>query len=165
MWAQVLDDLDPRVMNDEVVFSQEFEVEGGDYVTGGESSCRILEILKELAFPPAIVRRAGIAAYEAEMNIVMYAEQGQINLTVTPDRIVIVAEDRGPGIEDIDLAMQEGYSTATDEIREMGFGAGMGLPNIKKNSDDMELSSTVGEGTRVQIVIRANHEGTSSEAA
>jgi len=150
-------------MNNEVVFSQELDVQGGDFVRGGESSCRILEILKELAFPPAIVRRAGIAAYEAEMNIVMYAEHGKLKLTVTPDRIMIVAEDQGPGIKDIDLAMQEGYSTATDEIREMGFGAGMGLPNIRKNSDDMEISSTIGEGTRVEIVIRANHEGTGNE--
>jgi anti-sigma regulatory factor (Ser/Thr protein kinase) len=78
---------------------------------------------------------------------------------------VIVAKDRGQGIPDIELAMQEGYSTATDEMREMGFGAGMGLPNIKRNSDDMELSSTVGEGTRVQIVIKADHNGTSREAA
>jgi len=152
-------------MTSEVVFSQGFEVEGGDFVRGGESSCRILEILKELAFAPAIVRRAGIAAYEAEMNIVMYAERGKLDLTVTPDRIVIVVEDRGQGIPNIELAMQEGYSTATDEIREMGFGAGMGLPNIKRNSDDMEISSTVGEGTRVQIVIKANHKGTSSEAS
>jgi len=146
-------------MNDNVVFSQELDVEGGDFIRGGESSCRILEILKELAFPPAIVRRAGIASYEAEMNIVMYADRGTLNLTVTPNRIVIVIEDRGPGIADTALAMQEGYSTATDKIREMGFGAGMGLPNIKKNSDNMEISSTVGKGTRIQIVIMANHEG------
>ncbi|MBN2209486.1 MAG: ATP-binding protein [Candidatus Coatesbacteria bacterium] len=145
-------------MTSETVFSQGFDVEGGDFVRGGEASCRILEILKELAFPPSIVRRAGIAAYEAEMNIVMYADHGELDLTVTPDRIVIVAQDRGQGIPDIELAMQEGYSTATDEMREMGFGAGMGLPNIKRNSDDMEISSTVGEGTRVQIVIKAEKQ-------
>ena len=141
----------------ETVFNQGFEVEGGVFVRGGEASCRILEILKELAFPPSIVRRAGIAAYEAEMNIVMYADDGGLELTVTPDRIVIVVADRGQGIPDIELAMRDGYSTATDEIREMGFGAGMGLPNIKKNSDEMKISSTLGEGTRVEIVIKANH--------
>ncbi|MBN1592141.1 MAG: ATP-binding protein [Candidatus Coatesbacteria bacterium] len=143
-------------MNDNVVFSQKLDVEGGDFIRGGESSCRILEILKELAFPPAIVRRAGIAAYEAEMNIVMYADRGTMDLKVTPDRITIIIQDEGPGIEDIELAMQEGYSTATDKIREMGFGAGMGLPNIKKNSDEMEITSTVGRGTRISIVITTN---------
>ncbi len=143
-------------MKDKIVFSQGFEIQGGDFVRAGEASCQIVEALRELAFRPEVVRRAGIAAYEAEMNMVLYAERGTLAMTVTPDAIMIFADDQGQGIPDIELAMQDGYSTATQEIREMGFGAGMGLSNIKKNSDEMHITSTVGEGTKVHIVIEAN---------
>lgn len=143
-------------MKDKIVFSQGFEIQGGDFVRGGEASCQIVEALRELAFPPEVVRRAGIASYEAEMNMVLYAERGTLAMTVTPDAIMIFADDQGQGIPDVELAMQNGYSTATQEIREMGFGAGMGLSNIKKNSDKMQITSTVGEGTKVHIVIEAN---------
>jgi len=113
-------------------------------------------MLKELGIDPAIVRRVAIATYEAEMNVVMYAEEATLTLEVTPRTIKILVNDRGPGIPDIDLAMQEGYSTATPEMREMGFGAGMGLPNIRRNSDDFRISSAVGEGTRLEITININ---------
>jgi anti-sigma regulatory factor (Ser/Thr protein kinase) len=99
------------------------------------------------------MRRVAIASYEAEMNIVMYAHRGRLALKVSPDRIVVEADDDGPGIEDIDLAMQEGYSTATSEMREMGFGAGMGLPNIKRSADQLEITSEVGKGTRLKISV------------
>lgn len=143
-------------MKDKIVFSQGFEIQGGDFVRGGEASCQIVEALRELAFPPEVVRRAGIAAYEAEMNMVLYAERGTLAMTVTPDAIMIFADDQGQGIPDVELAMQNGYSTATPEIREMGFGAGMGLSNIKKNSDKMHITSTVSKGTKVHIVIEAS---------
>ena len=99
----------------------------------------------------SVVRRVAIAAYEAEMNVVMYAASGRMTLVVTPEVIAIDVDDEGPGIEDVSLAMQEGFSTATPEIREMGFGAGMGLPNIKKNSDEFEIQSEVGRGTRLRV--------------
>jgi anti-sigma regulatory factor (Ser/Thr protein kinase) len=127
-------------------------ITGKDFTKAGSVSLEIKEILREIGIDPAIVRRTAIAAYEAEMNVVMYAERGQMVLRLNPEMIQITIVDKGPGIEDIELAMQEGYSTATDEIREMGFGAGMGLPNIKKNADLFELKSTVGKGTSYKIV-------------
>jgi len=122
-------------------------------------SLEIKEILRELGIDLVIARRTAIAAYEAEMNVVMYAETGQMELSLDPELIQITVIDVGPGIEDIELAMQEGYSTATDEIREMGFGAGMGLPNIKKNADLFELTSTFGEGTSYKIVTYIDSTG------
>jgi serine/threonine-protein kinase RsbT len=107
-----------------------------------------------MGIPSLLLRRLAIAAYEAEMNIVMYATAGVLTLRVVPDCVVIQAKDRGPGIENIDLAMQEGYSTATPLMREMGFGAGMGLPNIKKNADEFLVKSFPGEGT--ELYIRVN---------
>ena len=107
---------------------------------------------------PGVVRRVAIASYEAEMNIVMYAMRGRMILRVSSESVAIEVEDEGPGIPDIDLAMQEGYSTASDEMREMGFGFGMGLPNIKKNSDHFTLETEVGKGTRVYSVIRLDSD-------
>jgi len=126
-------------------------VKGGDFANAGEASCHVKDILKEIGVSSDIVRRVAIAAYEAEMNVVMYAREGAVHMRVTPEMIALVVEDQGRGIEDIELAMQEGYSTATEEMREMGFGAGMGLPNIKRNADTFEIASTVGEGTRLDI--------------
>lgn len=140
----------------ENVLSQSFEITGRDFSHAGSVSTKIKEILLEIGIEPAIIRRAAIAAYEAEMNVVMYANRGELILTITPKKIHFKIEDKGPGIEDIELAMQEGYSTATDEMREMGFGAGMGLPNIKKNSDRFEISSTPGSGTTLDIVLYLN---------
>ncbi len=142
-------------MEDEVLFFQEFSIMGKDFSNAGTVSTQIKAILKEIGFDPVIVRRAAIAAYEAEMNVVMYADRGVVRLRVTPHKINIELEDEGQGIEDIELAMQEGYSTATPEMREMGFGAGMGLPNIKRNSDEFEITSERGKGTRLNIVINA----------
>jgi serine/threonine-protein kinase RsbT len=133
--------------------SQKFEIQGGNFSRAGSVSTKIKEILKEVGISPSIVRRAAIASYEAEMNVVMYANRGEFTLHLNPEIIQLRIEDRGPGIPDIGLALQEGYSTATPEMREMGFGAGMGLPNIKKNSDKFEILSTVGTGTLLSISI------------
>jgi len=138
---------------DESLLEQDFTVQGGDFIHAGEVSSRIKSILKEVGMSHEIVRRASIATYEAEMNIVCYAKRGVFHLAITPDRLTVIAEDEGQGIENIALAMQEGYSTSSSAIKEMGFGAGMGLPNIKRNTDELLISSVVGEGTRVAMVI------------
>ncbi|MGZ5423321.1 MAG: ATP-binding protein [Candidatus Aminicenantales bacterium] len=140
----------------EPVYREEFPVKGGDFAKAGAVACRIKELLKDLGLDAAIVRRAAIAAYEAEMNVIMYAWEGRIDLAVSPDEVDITVDDRGPGITDVELAMTEGYSTATPEMRELGFGADMGLPNIKRNSDVLHIDSRSGKGTRLKIVIRTN---------
>jgi serine/threonine-protein kinase RsbT len=139
-------------MNSDNGFSQQFEIKGGDFSNAGKTSTSIKEILKEIGIDPLIVVRASIASYEAEMNVVMYAHRGTLTLNITPEKLHLKLEDEGPGIENIDKAMEEGFSTATDEMREMGFGAGMGLPNIKKNSDKFEISSIPGKGTSVDVI-------------
>jgi len=143
-------------MNDDVLYSQEFSILGKDFSNAGSVSTEIKSILKEIGFDPAVIRRAAIASYEAEMNVVMYAVRAVVRLSATPRTIEIEFEDEGQGIADIEQAMVEGFSTATPEMREMGFGAGMGLPNIKKNSDDLRISSEVGKGTKLGILIRTN---------
>ena len=140
----------------EAVFHQDFPVKGGDFAKAGTVACRIKELLKDLGLDAKTVRRAAIVAYEAEMNVVMYAWEARIDLAVTRRSVRLVIDDRGPGIADIGLAMTEGYTTATAEMRELGFGAGMGLPNIKKNADDFRIESEVGRGTRLDITIRTN---------
>ena len=134
-------------MSNEHELSQRFEIAGGDFSNAGKTSTSIKEILQEIGIDPSIVIRAAIASYEAEMNVVMYAQKGVLTLKITPEKLHLKLEDEGPGIEDIDTAMQEGFSTATDEMREMGFGAGMGLTNIKRNADNFEIYSTIGQGT------------------
>jgi len=134
-------------------FSHTYEIVGGNFSRAGKASTTIMDILKEIGIDAEVARRATIAAFEAEMNLVMYAERGQMTLYVTPELIHIHLQDQGPGIPDIALALQEGYSTATPEMREMGFGAGMGLPNIKKNSERFEISSVVNQGTVLDIYI------------
>jgi anti-sigma regulatory factor (Ser/Thr protein kinase) len=143
-------------MTEEIVFEQEFPVKGGDFSRAGQVSCKIKNLLQELGLGTEIVLRAAIVSYEAEMNIIMYAWQGCLDLSVTLHRIRIVVKDSGPGIEDINLAMKEGYSTATLEMRELGFGAGMGLPNIKKNADEFWITSEAGRGTRLEMTILTN---------
>src|SRR4030043_1485105 len=118
-----------------------YEIEGKDFRNGGKVSSKVKEILKELGFDPAFVRGVAIASYEAEMNVVCHAEKGTLHFAILPEALKIVVEDKGPGIPDIELAMQEGYSTAPAEIREMGFGAGVGLPNMKKNTDEVNIAS------------------------
>jgi anti-sigma regulatory factor (Ser/Thr protein kinase) len=134
-------------------FSQSFQIRGRDFVNAGRASTGIKAILKQLGVDPAVIRRIAIAAYEAEMNVVMYARRAEMRCEITPMVIRIIVDDEGPGIPDIPLAMQEGYSTATQEMREMGFGAGMGLANIKKNADEFTITSDVGSGTHVKITV------------
>lgn len=138
---------------DEHILEQTFTVEGGDFIHAGEVSSRIKTCLKEIGVDQAVIRRTAIATYEAEMNVVCYANRGRFYLAIAPDHLKIVVEDEGQGIEDIELAMQEGFSTSSSAIKEMGFGAGMGLPNIKRNTDNLHITSVVGEGTRVEMVI------------
>jgi anti-sigma regulatory factor (Ser/Thr protein kinase) len=137
-------------------FSQSFTIEGRNFFNAGKASTEIKSLLKQLGIDAMIIRRVAIATYEAEMNVVMYAQQAVLTFEVTPQAIRIVVDDRGPGIPNIDLAMKEGYSTATAEMREMGFGAGMGLPNIKKNADELKIESAVGKGTKLQMTIYIN---------
>jgi serine/threonine-protein kinase RsbT len=137
-------------------FSQEFIVEGRDFYNAGKASTKIKAILKDLGVHAAIIRRVAIAAYEAEMNVVMYATRARLTFMMTPAVITLFVNDEGPGIPDVNLAMQEGYSTATAEMRELGFGAGMGLPNIKKNADEFTIESELGKGTRLKITIYNN---------
>jgi len=145
-----------KIMSDENILSQRFEIRGGDFNNAGKASTNIKEILQEIGIDSSIIIRASIASYEAEMNVVMYAQRGSLTLNITPEKIHFKVEDVGPGIENIELAMQEGFSTATEKMREMGFGAGMGLPNIKKNADKFEITSKLGQGTSLEIIINLN---------
>ncbi|MBN2199233.1 MAG: ATP-binding protein [Candidatus Aminicenantes bacterium] len=146
----------------EELLTRTFEIAGGDFSKAGHVSMEIKDILQELGISSDLIRRTAIAAYEAEMNIVMYAARGTLRLDLSPQALVIEVADEGPGIPDIDKAMTEGFSTATPEMREMGFGAGMGLPNIKRNSDDFSIRSTVGRGTDLRLSFRLN-KGTAEE--
>jgi len=137
-------------------FSQSFSIVGKEFFDAGRVSTEIKTMLKELGVDAGIIRRIAIAMYEAEMNVVMYATEATVTLELSPETIRIVVDDRGPGIPDVELAMQEGYSTATPEMREMGFGAGMGLPNIKKNADCFRIDSVVGKGTKLEMSISIN---------
>ena len=128
-----------------------YQVPGDDFSRAGEASSSVKRTLKELGFPPALVRRVAIAMYEAEINMVIHAEGGEVTAQITPEQIDIEFADVGPGIPDINLAMQEGYSTASADVRDLGFGAGMGLPNMKKYADDMQISSVLGVGTTVLL--------------
>jgi len=143
---------------DEHTYRERFTIEGRNLQAAGEVSSKIRDLLKDIGLPHDIVRRAAIVSYEAEMNCVMYADRGVFRFVVTPHVVVLALEDEGPGIPDVDVAMQEGYSTAPDEYREMGFGAGMGLPNMKKNSDEFSITSVVGHGTKVESIIRISAE-------
>jgi serine/threonine-protein kinase RsbT len=140
----------------ESVYRKEFPVKGGDFAKAGAVACEIKELLKDLGIASAAVRRAAIVAYEAEMNVIMYAREARVDLSVSPEEVRLTVDDRGPGIADIAMALTEGYSTATAEMRELGFGAGMGLPNIKRNADVFAIDSEVGRGTRLDITIRTN---------
>ena len=130
-----------------------FDVEKDDFVRAGETSSKIKKILRELGIDSGVIRKISIAAYEAEMNIVIHSHGGQVVLEITPGIIRITASDRGPGIADVELAMREGYSTATERVREMGFAAGMGLPNMKKCSDRFYMNSLEGKGTTIVIEV------------
>jgi anti-sigma regulatory factor (Ser/Thr protein kinase) len=136
---------------EQMLLSHEFFVQGSDFTNAGMVSTQVKSILKKIGFDPKLVRRVAISTYEGEMNVVMHAQRAKVNLSITSRLIEVVIDDEGKGIPDVELAMQEGYTTATEEMRAMGFGSGMGLSNIKKNSDEMELKSEVGKGTRLQM--------------
>ena len=131
-----------------------FDVDGSDFTSAGQASVQVKKNLRQLGIGPEIIRRVSIAMYEGEINMVIHANGGSADVTVTEDQIIIVLSDHGPGIKDISLAMREGYSTAPDNVRSLGFGAGMGLPNMKRCADTLDIDTTVGVGTTVTAVIR-----------
>ena len=131
-----------------------YTVPGDDFSRAGEASSATKSTLKQLGLPADIIRRVSIVMYEGEINMVIHANGGGITVTVAPDSITMVLKDTGPGIPDVEKAMQAGWSTASGEARNMGFGAGMGLPNMKRNSDEMTIDTTVGVGTTVTAVIK-----------
>lgn len=128
-----------------------FTIEGGDFSRAGFASSEVKKLLKQLNIDHHLIKRIVVALYEGEVNIVAHAHKGEIEVTIEPDKVYIRLSDKGPGIIDIDLAMKEGYSTASQRVREMGFGAGMGLPNMKKNVDKLEINSVPGVGTTVEL--------------
>ncbi len=136
----------------------EYNVDGGNFTRAGFASSEIKKILKKLNVDIGIVKRTVVATYEGEVNIVAHAYSGTIYVDIDTERIRINLKDEGPGIPDIDQAMEEGYSTASSQVREMGFGAGMGLPNMKKNADEMHITSEVDKGTEVEIVMFLNNK-------
>jgi anti-sigma regulatory factor (Ser/Thr protein kinase) len=129
-----------------------FTIEGGNFSKAGTASSEVKKILKQLNVNPKIIKRTVVSLYEAEVNVVAHAFEGEMKVKINAEKILVIIEDKGPGIPDINQAMQEGYSTATPQVREMGFGAGMGLPNIKRNSDQMNITSKVDVGTTVEII-------------
>ena len=137
------------------IIKQHYIVDGTDFTRAGEASGKIKKTLKDIGFPPQAVRNTAIAVYEAEINLVIHAGGGEIDVEITPEYVKVVLTDHGPGIENVELAMQEGYSTAPDRIRALGFGAGMGLPNIKKYSDEMDIQTEIGVGTVMTLKINA----------
>ncbi len=130
-----------------------FNVDGDNFVSAGQASVQVKKNLRRLGLPPEIIRQVSIALYEGEINMVIHAGGGEADINVYEDRIVIVLADKGPGIPDINLAMQEGYSTATENVRSLGFGAGMGLPNMKRYTDEMKIESEVGVGTTITMCV------------
>lgn len=131
----------------------EFDVAGNNFVSAGSASDEVKKTLKMLGVDPVAVRKVAIAMYEGEINMVIHAGGGKASVDIDTDKVKIVLADEGPGIPDIALAMKDGYSTAPDAIRDLGFGAGMGLPNMKKYTDEMKIDSTVGVGTTVTMVV------------
>jgi len=129
----------------------EYEIEGGDFAKAGLASSAVKKMLKQLNISPSIIKRIAVAMYEAEVNIVAHAYKGIMSAEIDSEKVVLRFEDEGPGIENIDQAMEEGYSTASESVRQMGFGAGMGLPNIKKNVDEMKIDSVPNKGTTVEL--------------
>jgi anti-sigma regulatory factor (Ser/Thr protein kinase) len=131
-----------------------YEVEGANFSAAGEASSAVKRVLSRLGLSDKVVRRASICLYEGEINMVIHASGGVIDVTVFPDRLEMVLKDTGPGIRNLEEAMREGFSTASDSVRDLGFGAGMGLPNMKKYADDITVESEVGVGTTVRMVVR-----------
>ena len=135
------------------VITFHYTISPDDFTRAGEASSDVKSKLKKMGVTPEAVRKVAIAMYEGEINMVIHAKGGEITVHMTTESIEMILEDVGPGIPDIDLAMQAGYSTAPDAVRSLGFGAGMGLPNMKKYSDDMEINTVIGEGTTIRMVV------------
>lgn len=131
-----------------------FNVDGEDFSSAGQASVSVKKNLRQLGIAPEIIRKVSIAMYEGEINMVIHAGGGSADVMVYEDRIEISLEDCGPGIPDVELAMQEGYSTAPDNIRSLGFGAGMGLPNMKRYTDSMQINTKIGVGTHILMTVR-----------
>jgi serine/threonine-protein kinase RsbT len=134
-----------------VIIQRSYSVEKNDFTRAGEVSSQIKKIMKQVGVKPEIIRRVSVSAYEAEMNIIIHSDGGSIEFNITPEQIKLVALDRGPGIENTELAMKEGYSTASRDVRELGFGAGMGLPNMKRCGDEFAIESVFGKYTKISI--------------
>jgi len=139
-------------VTEQAVLDVAYQVAGGDFSQAGDGASRLKRVLQQIGLAPALARRIAVAAYEAELNIVIHAYSGVLRARVSPIQVEVWAEDEGPGIPDVDLAMQEGYSTAPDHVRALGFGAGMGLPNMRRNADTLEIKTVLGEGTVVYMV-------------
>ena len=131
-----------------------FDVDGENFSSAGEASIEVKKRLRQLGFSPDIIRRVSIAMYEGEINMVIHADGGMAEVFVEPEDVTIVLTDHGPGIADVSLAMQEGFSTAPDNIRALGFGAGMGLPNMKRYTDEMNIETELGKGTKITMKVR-----------
>lgn len=140
----------------EELLNIKYDVVSGDFIHGGEASSNIKKMLQQLGIKNEIIKRICVACYEAEMNIVIHSVGGYIETKIFNNKIEVIAHDFGPGIQNIELAMQEGYSTASDLAREMGFGGGMGLPNIKRSSDEFYIKSEVGKYTEIRIIVYFN---------
>ncbi|RGY95775.1 ATP-binding protein [Clostridium sp. AM58-1XD] len=138
-------------MDNEIIL--EYEISPDDFTRAGEASSDVKSKLKQIGVSPEAVRKVSIAMYEGEINMVIHANGGKITVSITPEKITIILADVGPGIPDVDLAMKAGYSTAPDTIRSLGFGAGMGLPNMKKYSDEMKIETEIGVGTTITMVV------------
>ncbi len=138
-------------MTDMITFH--YSISPDDFTRAGEASSDVKSKLKKMGVTPEAVRKVAIAMYEGEINMVIHAKGGDITVNITPDRIEMILDDVGPGIPDIGLAMQAGYSTAPDAVRSLGFGAGMGLPNMKKYSDAMEIHTVIGKGTTIRMIV------------
>lgn len=130
-----------------------FDIDGDNFTSAGEASVRIKKMLREMGFSAEVIRRVSVAMYEGEINMVIHANGGSADVIVSNDKVEIILADNGPGIADIELAMKEGYSTAPENIRSLGFGAGMGLPNMKRYTDDMRIESEIGKGTTIYMTV------------
>jgi len=136
------------------VITLNYDISPDDFTRAGEASSDVKSKLKQLGIPPIAIRKVAIAMYEGEINMVIHAEGGKITVEISPEEIKMILADKGPGIPDVEKAMQAGWSTAPDEVRSLGFGAGMGLPNMKKYTDEMKIETTLGVGTTVTMIVK-----------
>ncbi len=137
-------------------FKVQYAIDGEDFSVAGEASRKLKKVLQSLGVDPQIIRKATVAMYEGEINMVIHADGGVIDVEITPEKIHLFLRDKGPGIPNIALAMTEGYSTASDNVRELGFGAGMGLPNMEKYTDYMNITTEIGVGTTIEMIVNTS---------